>query len=415
MNFLDVMRKDLRVLFRDRTALVFIFAMPLMFTLTFGLMFSGRSSDDSGRGTIRVLVVNQDTGSIGKEFVAALGKVGLKVEEQAGGAEIVNERVRSGDRPLGIVIPPDFSAQLTQAVQARVSGNKASQTQMHLQVLKDPAQEEAAGMARGAIQAATQRAIAPLYRDAMLAQVPEQYRDYARQMLGGGQNHDGSEPSSPVALDMIAVTDNRNADMMAYQTASIGNRMIPGYAVWFGFFLANGVAVALITERQEGTLRRMLCAPVPRGQVLFGKLMARGFMGVLQFLLLALTGVAMLHFTPGGSPFGVALTALATIFTATGLGLLIASFGKTMEQIQGMTTMLLLLMGIISGCLVPRIFMPETMQKLSLITPHAWALNAYQDLLLRNRPLLATMPNILVVCLFGLAFYGLALTRFRYE
>ncbi len=138
-------------------------------------------------------------------------------------------------------------------------------------------------------------------------------------------------------------------------------------------------------------------------------------MGSIQTLLLFVVGHFWLRLSLDSSPIGLILTALATIFCATGLGLLIATMGKTMEQIQGMTTLVLLLMGFLSGTLVPRQFLPEAMQKLSRITPHAWALDAYQDLILRHRPLLATLPNIGVVMLFGLAFFGLALTRFRFE
>ena len=94
---------------------------------------------------------------------------------------------------------------------------------------------------------------------------------------------------------------------------------------------------------------------------------------------------------------------------------MIASLGKTAEQIQGMTTFTLLLMGLLSGCFWPAWLMPDAMQKLSRITPHAWALRAYQDILLRDSTLLATLPNILVLLTFGAVFYLLALSRFKYE
>jgi len=117
----------------------------------------------------------------------------------------------------------------------------------------------------------------------------------------------------------------------------------------------------------------------------------------------------------GQAPFGILVTALATIFAACGLGLLMATFGKTMEQIQGMTTMFLLLLGFISGTLIPRSILPEWMVHLSYITPHAWALNAYQDLIQRHHSLLSTLPNIGVVLIFGTVFFALALARFRFE
>jgi ABC-2 type transport system permease protein len=185
--------------------------------------------------------------------------------------------------------------------------------------------------------------------------------------------------------------------------------------VYFVFTLANGVASTLLGERQEGTLKRMLNAPISRFDILVGKLTARSVLGVLQTGMLVAIGVEWLHLTVAQAPIGILLTALVTIFAACGLGLLMATFGKTMDQIQGMTTMFLLLLGFISGTLIPRVFLPDWMVKLSFITPHAWALNAYQDLIQRHHTLLSTLPNLGVVALFGIVFFGIALARFKFE
>ena len=107
--------------------------------------------------------------------------------------------------------------------------------------------------------------------------------------------------------------------------------------------------------------------------------------------------------------------AVVTVFASTGLGLLISTFGKTMEQIQGMTTMALLVMGFISGTLIPRNFLPVAIQRISFITPHSWALNAYQDVMLRHHSIIATLPNLLAVAAFGIGFYLFALNRFKFE
>ena len=145
-------------------------------------------------------------------------------------------------------------------------------------------------------------------------------------------------------------------------------------------------------------------------------MLARGFVGLIQTAILFAIGKAVLHLSLTASDLpAVALIALTTIFATTGLGLLIATFGKTMEQIQGMTTMLLLVMGFVSGTLIPRAFLPVSLQRLSYITPHAWALQAYQDVMLRHLPLTATLANLGMVLVFGVVFYLLALSRFKFE
>ena len=84
----------------------------------------------------------------------------------------------------------------------------------------------------------------------------------------------------------------------------------------------------------------MLSAPIARSQILLGKLVARGILGILQTILLFGVAGLFLHTHYGNAPLGIILVGLSTIFAATGLGLLIATFAKTPEQIQSTTTLL---------------------------------------------------------------------------
>ncbi len=395
MGFLVIAAKDLRILLRDRSALVFLFGLPLVFVFTFGMIFGGRSSSRSA-ARIVILAANRDQGAYGASLIAELRHLGLKVETTAT-EEQVEDAVGGGDRSLGLVIPPGFSRALEVAVAG--AGNDGGAPPAHVRVLADPAQAQVASIARGAVLGAAQRIAVPLY----MAQMPPAFRAFAEQQAS-------SALRSPVALDMPSAPQSGPAS-----GPSPGDVIIPGFLVYFVFFMANGVAATLITERHEGTLRRILSAPISASQVLLGKLLARALLGALQTAILLLIGVQVMQLHLAHALPGVVVVAAATIFAATGLGLLIATLGKTMEQIQGMTTLALLLMGTLSGCLIPRMFLPQSLQSLSRITPHAWALNAYQDLILRDRTLFSTLPNIAVVIAFGAGFFALALSRFRYE
>ncbi|MCW3096115.1 MAG: family transporter protein [Chthonomonadaceae bacterium] len=404
MQFMSIARKDLRVLFRDRSALIFIFGLPIIMTSIFGVIFGRQGGKEEIRVPLKILVANLDKGPHGAELIASMQKLGMTPDPEPKGAAEVEKRVKSGDRPFGLTIPANFSAGLEAAVK-ELAANNPNASQVKLTLWVDPAQTQLEGLAQGTVLAASQRVYAPILRTEALARVPAGYRQFAEQNMAKGNL------KPPIDLNVTSMPTETEPAVKP----SPGDTLIPGFAVYFVFFMANGVASTLLTERQEGTLRRMLTTPVSRSQVLVGKLLARGVMGMIQTAILFLVGHFWLNLHLDSSPIGILVTALATIFCATGLGLLIATMGKTMEQIQGMTTMVLLLMGLLSGTLVPRQLLPESMQKLSLITPHAWALNAYQDMILRHKPLLATLPNIGVVLLFGVVFFGLALARFRFE
>ena len=379
-----------------------------MFLVLFGSIFSGKGSNDSSRIKFAVLTVNQDKGKHGAEVLEALKDSGITLTTETGGTAAVREKVGAGKNAAGVIVPPDFSEKLEKAAEERLGAFgggslPTTPTQAKLQILVDPAQSEAGGIMQGTTFGAVQKVFGrSIAKAAGQATTP----------TNGANANDKSQ--APVSLDVTQVRGEEKADDESSRMTA-GNLIVPGYSVLFVFFLANSVAISLITERQEGTLKRMMTAPVGRGQILFGKLLARGIVGIIQVGVLFTLGVTWLKLDLGPSPFGIVLTALSTIFAATGLGLLIASFGKTVEQIAGMTSLALFAMGGFSGCMMPRMFMPEMMQKISLITPHAWALNAYQDLLLRHQPVTHTLGNIGMVCLFGAVFYGIALARFKAE
>lgn len=60
------------------------------------------------------------------------------------------------------------------------------------------------------------------------------------------------------------------------------------------------------------------------------------------------------------------------------------ALARTEAQLSGLTILLLITLSAVGGCFVPRFIMPEWLRTIGLVTPHAWALDAYQDLLVRG-------------------------------
>jgi ABC-type multidrug transport system permease subunit len=106
---------------------------------------------------------------------------------------------------------------------------------------------------------------------------------------------------------------------------------------------------------------------------------------------------------------------LTTSLAAVGLAVLVASVARTDSQVSIYGSLLVLVLGVVSGCLLPRDQMPEQVQQISWLIPHAWALDAYQELLLPNPNLM----NVLVACgvlsMFGLGFAVLAWILLRLD
>jgi ABC-2 type transport system permease protein len=176
----------------------------------------------------------------------------------------------------------------------------------------------------------------------------------------------------------------------------------------FAFFLVLTVGWLFVSERRQGTLQRLRAAPLSRAQILLGKLLPCYFVSVMQGLFLLLAGriIFGMHFGP--YPAMLLLVVVCTSLAAVGLSVLVAAIARTESQVAIYGSLLVMVLGGVSGCLMPREEMPEQMQQISLVTPHAWALEAYQELLLASPQLNHVFLDCGVLAVFGFVFTGLA-------
>jgi ABC-2 type transport system permease protein len=355
-------RKDVQILLRDRSALTSLFLLPVVFITVFGSMFSGPDDGPSAP----LIAVNRRAGDErAATATAAIADSGLFRVREERDPDHVERLVAREEAAAGLIFPPGFDP-LARRPAVLVIDLAASP------------------QVRGPLQGALTGII-------------------ARSLFGAG---------APPVLEA------RSPPGVARPLAGIGSfqLFVPGNAVLFGFFLALTVGISFIEERRSGTFRRLLAAPVRRPTLLLAKLVPFYLVGVGQMTFLFGLGVLAFGLEVGGSAFALVLLTLAMVFAAVALGLLIASFGGTERQIGAIGSVCLLVMGLLGGGMVPRQIMPATMQTIGLLTPHAWALEGYYDILVREGTTLADVgPEILAVSGFGVLFALVGVLRFRFE
>jgi ABC-type Na+ efflux pump permease subunit len=195
--------------------------------------------------------------------------------------------------------------------------------------------------------------------------------------------------------------------------------LVPSYTVMFAFFLVMTVGWLFVSERRQGTLKRLRAAPLTRSQILLGKLIPCFGLSLGQGLFLLLAGKAVFGMRWGPAAWSIPHqllyllpVVLATSIAAMGLALLVAAVARTEIQVALYGALPALVLALVGGCLLPRELMPEQAQQLNLITPHGWALAAYRELL---DPDPNSNPNLAIVFRacgvltgFGAIFLGLA-------
>jgi len=194
--------------------------------------------------------------------------------------------------------------------------------------------------------------------------------------------------------------------------------LVPSYLVMFAFCLVLTVGWLFVAERRQGTLKRLSAAPLTRGQIILGKLLPCYAMSLFQGFFILGAGWLIFGMTFGPQPLWLIAVVAATSLAAMGLALFVAALARSETQVAIYGTLLVLVLAGLSGLMMgDRSLMPEQMQHISQFTPHAWALDAYKQLVASPEA-----PNLDIVgkaCLvlagFGVVFVALAWWVLRLE
>jgi len=348
-------KKDVWLLLRDRGRLASLFVLPVVFIVVFGSMF--KFGPD--RGTPRPIAIWHAPGDARGEAIAhALAETPGFAARPLASPDDVRRAVAADDVGAGLIVgdgPVELVIDLAAPVQVR-------------------------GPLQGALTGVVMRALAPIKLPPLV------------------------EAKSPPGL--AKPLDN----ITGFQVT------VPGNAVLFGFFIALTLAMSFASERHTGTWRRLLAAPVPRWKLLFGKLVPYFLIGLFQLAVLFGLGVAVFGMQIAGSVVALIVLTIALVACSMSFGLLVASFGGTEKQIGSIVPIVLLVMGLLGGCMFPRLIMPPVMQKIGLVVPHSWALDGYYTVLVRSGTTVADIAApVVALCAFAAGFALLGLLRFRFE
>ena len=150
-------------------------------------------------------------------------------------------------------------------------------------------------------------------------------------------------------------------------------------AVFFLFFTVQFGISSILEERRDGTLARMLVAPIHRSAVLGGKLLTSLVLGFVSMVVLALATHFLLS-AHWGNILGVAILIAAGVLAATAVMALVATLARTPDQAQSWQAMVALVLGMLGGAFFPVAQAGGVLATLSLATPQAWFLRGIENM-----------------------------------
>jgi ABC-type Na+ efflux pump permease subunit len=439
--------KDLRLLLRDTRAAVILLAMPLVFILVLGLALGegfGQKPDDR----LRVSVVDEDRGPPpdsgtfpGRKWSQVVlddlaTTAGIRVEIIPDRATAV-QLVHTGRRSCVLVFGPEFSARVHRCsfIDDRYLKEPGLNPfyrdgvnlgALNVDVLRDPTQAVATSIIEQVAQGTLLRVVLPWMIGRAFDEVGRRLPFAAPVIKELFSKYDLTaknwsaltrSESPPAAGSPTATSEYRPDDGgLLKRGAARYQILVPSYTVMFAFFLVLTAGWLFVAERRQGTMLRLRAAPLSRGQILLGKLIPCYLLSLVQGFFLLGAGKVAFGMSWGSEPLWLIAVVASTSFAAMGLALLVASLAQTETQVAIYGTLLVLVLAGVSGCLMPRDLMPEEMKQISLVTPHAWALDAYAQLLLNPAPEVGIVSRACLMLVgFGAVYLLLAWWRLRLE
>ena len=376
--------KDLKARVRDRSALIIGIVVPLGLAFIFNAIFSGISGNSKA---INLGVVVADHGAAGRSFVsnvlAPLRHAGLIAVHTEPTTARSRALVASGALSAVIIVPAGF----TQALRA----DKPAA----LRVIENAGAPITAGIARS---------IAAAYAS-----------DLNRVRLSVAAVVAGSPGISRATISRLAAQAAAAPPPLAVRDISASTKELDnksffaaGMAVFFLFFTVQFGVTSLLEERSDGTMARLLAAPIPRASILGGKLLTSFALGVVSMGVLVVA-TSLLFGASWGSPVGVIVLIVAATLAAMGIMALIATFAKNAEQAGNWQAVVAVILGLLGGTFFPVSQAPGFLSSLTFAAPQAWFLRGLGDL--RAGSLAVIWTPVLALIAFAVVTGGLAVAR----
>lgn len=414
MRIIDLALKDLWQVLRDRQSLIFLLVMPVVFTLFFGFMF--RNQNEQADSRLMIGIVNRDTqGIISQALIDLLDRsMTVQVEMITGAAESeIDSRIVNGELAAGLVIPAGFST--------GVLNSESLQLEMIIN------EETPAGQtARRALQTSITRAVgmAQIARSSLAA-----YEAQAGSLSAGeraGFIEDAAARASeawktaPLSVKVTSQASNEPAAGAApgAETNSLANpynQFSPGMMVQFAIFGIMQAALVMVIERRTGAMARMLTTPMRKTELIAGHILGMFIIVFAQQLLLSLFGQFVLKVDYFRASVAALLVMASVSLWVSSLGLLISALVKKEEQVILFSMVAMFLFSALGGAWFPLEMVSEIFATIGHLTPTAWAIDGFQNLLLRGMGLNSVLLPAGIVLAYTVVFFVIAIWRFKFE
>jgi ABC-2 type transport system permease protein len=215
----------------------------------------------------------------------------------------------------------------------------------------------------------------------------------------------------PLLLEEIGSEEIGSKELAA--SANPYTQSSPGIIIMFTFFSLISTASMLVIERTTGALARLMTTSLSRTEILLGHLLAMFTLVFMQQFLLVLFGQLVLNVNYFSQPLAVVLVIAFLSLWIASLGLLVGVFATTDDRAAVYTLIIMFIFTPLSGAWFPLEIAGKAFSIVGHLTPGAWAMDAYQNIVIRGLGLDSVVLACLVLLGYTLVTFLIAAWKFR--
>jgi ABC-2 type transport system permease protein len=393
---LQLAAKDIRRRVRSPLGILVLLAFPLLFAGMLALVFGG---GDDASPKVRLLLEDRDGGVVSRALGSAftsqqLGELFEVRTVKSGEGESMMEQ---GEASALLILPEGMTRDV-------LAG-----TPVRLRLVRNPAE-----------------GILPEIAEQVIAVLVDVLDGGARTLRGPLDQlrpylEDAEAAPSDEAISVISIAFKRVAEGAGEfvfppaitlegafaETESEGPTrtrtlfvfILPGVAVYALFLVGDAAMRDILTEAQEGTLRRQLAGPVRPATLLIAKVVYTLLLSSVSLAILSLVGV---FFVPGKiNAAAFAAVSFSVVVAVAGASAAVYGFARSERLGSTVASVVYLVFAFAGGSFVPLQSLPGAVRAVAPLSPFYWGTTAYQSLLVRDAGLIEVLPNVAVLSGIG--------------
>jgi ABC-2 type transport system permease protein len=390
----------LRLFITDRLALGMFILFPFLFIIMFNLLLSNVGTEDK---RLELHLTTQETSGLSQQIIQSM--VTPEGGQLQPGAPLViwdkdynqaKADVEAKKLEGFLAFPADFTQNLEGGKKTRleiIAQAEATNTRMALN-----------GLAQGIASQIDAEIIEIQAVATLLAQQGGSPADIQKAVYQILQNQNTGSQS------LVSYQSEKVGEVKAINSSSY---VVPGYLVMFVFFAAAIAAVDIIRERRNHTLERLLANSVKKESILGGIFLGAVLRGLVQIAIFWTFGILVFHVDLGVAPWAVIVLSLLMVLMSAGFSLMLGTIARTERAASSLAVLCSLLLAPLGGCWWPLFIDPKWMQFLAKFTPHGWANQGFNKLMLFGATGGDVLWEMLALVGFGAAFVIIAVVNFR--